>query len=156
MKSFRAFSLSLFSFLAVFAIHFLWLGFFPEEEPAQAQWVLLPLEKTWLETYLESGAYWMGYSYGLSAAFIVFAFRRYLLNRCRTSARFAIGGVTLTGGLAVFGCFLIGCCGSPMLIVWINLFGAGFLPLAKPLVAIMTSVSVGVAWVWMQRQTRAG
>ena len=155
MKSFRAIILSFFSFLAVYAFHFLWLGFFPEEDPAQAQWVLLPVQKTWLETYLESGAYWMGYSYGLSAGFIVFAFRRYLLNRCRTSARFAIGGVTLTGGLAVAGCFLLGCCGSPMLIVWLNLFGAGFLPMAKPLVAGMTTLSVGAAWVWMHKREKS-
>jgi len=140
------------AFLAVFALHFLWLGLFPEENPAQSQWVLLPVEEPWLVIYQESGSYWLGYSYGLCAAFIVYAFRRYLLGRCRTSARFAVGGLTLTGGLAVAGCFLIGCCGSPMLIVWINLFGAGFLPLAKPLVATITTVSVGVAWFWLQRR----
>jgi hypothetical protein len=38
--------------------------------------------------------------------------------------RLAIGGFSLTGFLVATGCFLVGCCGSPMLVVYLNLFGA--------------------------------
>jgi hypothetical protein len=63
-----------------------------------------------------------------------------------------LGGLTLTGFLAVAGCFLVGCCGSPMLVVYLNLFGAGFLPLAKPLVAVVTTLAIIGAWWWMKRR----
>jgi hypothetical protein len=38
-----------------------------------------------------------------------------------------------------------------MLVVYLNLFGAGFLPLAKPLVAVVTTLSIIGAWWWMKR-----
>ena len=66
-----------------------------------------------------------------------------------------VGDAGVPGGLAVAGCFLIGCCGSPMLAVWISLFGAGFAPLAKPLVAILTTLSVGIGWAWMIQRERS-
>ena len=142
----------LFAFIATLGIHYLWLGIFPETDPAQSQWVLVPVERSWWDVYIETGSYWLGYSYALCIAFIVMAAQRFLLTRCRATGRMVIGGVSLTGGLAVFGCFLIGCCGSPMLIVWINFFGAGFLPLAKPLVAVVTTCSIAIAWFWMHRR----
>ena len=142
------------AFIATLGIHFLWLGLFPETDPAQSQWVFVPLERSWWDAYMESGSYWFGYSYALCIAFVVMAAHRYVLTRCRTTGRMAIGGLSLTGGLAVFGCFLIGCCGSPMLIVWINLFGARFLPLAKPLVAAVTTCSIAVAWFWIHRRSK--
>ena len=144
----------LLAFIATLGIHYLWLGIFPETDPAQSQWVLVPSERSWWDVYIEAGSYWLGYSYALCVAFVVMVTQRYLLTRCRTTGRMVIGGVSLTGGLAVFACFLIGCCGSPMLIVWINLFGAGFLPLAKPLVALMTTCSIVIAWFWMHRRSK--
>jgi hypothetical protein len=54
--------------------------------------------------------------------------------------------------LALAGCFLVGCCGSPMLVVYLSLFGAWFLPLAKPLVAVVTTISIAAAWWWMRRK----
>ena len=38
-----------------------------------------------------------------------------------------MGGITLSGFLAVAGCYLLGCCGSPMLAVYMSLFGVSFL-----------------------------
>lgn len=148
--------LPLAAFLATFAIHFVWSGLFPESDPNQAKWVLVPVDRSWWSLYLESGSYWLGYAYALSIAFVVVAAQRYFRTRCRTSGTLAVGGITLTGGLAVFGCFLLGCCGSPMLVVWINLFGAGFLPLAKPLVALLTSLSIAIAWGWLVRRHHDG
>ena len=148
--------ITLISFLATWVIHYLWLGFFPETDPAQSQWVLVPVERSWWDLYLETESYWLGYSYALCVAFIVMASQRYLLTRCQASGRMALGGITLTGGLAVFGCFLLGCCGSPMLIVWINLFGVGFVPLAKPLIALITTASITLTWYWLDRRSKQG
>lgn len=52
----------------VLAIHFVWLGFFPEQDPAQSQWAAVPgpSNSTWLARYIETGGYWFGYSYALS------------------------------------------------------------------------------------------
>jgi len=146
--------ITLLAFVVTLAIHYVWLGVFPETDPAQSQWVLVPVERSWWDLYLETESYWLGYSYALCIAFIVMASQRYLLTRCQTSRRIVLGGMTYTGGLAVLGCFLIGCCGSPMLIVWINLFGAGFVPLAKPLVALITTASIVFAWLWMERRSK--
>ena len=148
--------LTLIAFIVTLTIHYVWLGLFPETDPAQSQWVLVPVERSWWDLYLETESYWLSYSYALCVAFIVMASQRYLLTRCKAYGKMAVGGVTLTGGLAVFGCFLLGCCGSPMLIVWINLFGAGIVPLAKPLVALLTTCSIVIAWYWMRYSNKKG
>ncbi len=66
----------------------------------------------------------------------------------------AVGGITLSGFLVAAGCFLVGCCGSPMLGVYLSLFGARFLPLAKPLIAAVTTLMIAAAAVWMKCRTR--
>ncbi len=139
-------------FVVVFAVHYLWLGFFPEQDPLQSQWLTLPSENSWFQTYIETKNYWLGYSYGLSGAFASAALRNYFSSPCWKSKTFAIGGVTFSGLLAFTGCFLIGCCGSPMFVFWLNLFGAAFIPFAKPFVAFMTTISIAAAWIWMSRR----
>jgi len=139
-------------FVVVLAGHFLWLGLFPEQDPAQADWVALPQEGAWLRSYLDSQSYWLGYAYALSASFAVAAVRRFRRTRTCASRNLALGGLTFSGALAAAGCLLVGCCGSPMLAVWMSLFGAAFLPFAKPLVAALTTVTVLAAWVWMARR----
>jgi hypothetical protein len=146
-------------FVVVLAVHYVWLGLFPEQDPAQGGWVALPVEKTWARSYAEGHSYWLGYSYALSLSFAAVAVRRYLERRACDDAtcgprRLALGSVTFSGFLVVAGCFLIGCCGSPMLVVWISLFGAAFLPFAKPAVAAVTTVGIGAAWWWMGRRDR--
>ena len=140
------------AFAATVALHFVWLSLFPEQAPAQAKWALLPDDRTWLDQYLESRSHWLGYSYGLSLAFAAVAARRYLRNRSLGAGPFAVGGITFTAFLSMAGCYLIGCCGSPMLVVWLNLAGAKFLPFAKPLLAAVTTVSLAGAWWWMARR----
>ena len=139
-------------FLVVAAFHYLWLGVFPEQDPAQSQWVAVDAERSWLQSYLEGQGYWLSFSYALSLSFAAVALRRYREQRSCGVRNLAIGGVTFSGFLAVAGCYLIGCCGSPMLVVYLNLFGAAFVPLAKPLVAAMTTVSIAGAWWWMNRR----
>lgn len=151
-QKFRRFLLPLAVFLWVAAAHFVWSGLFPEVDPAQARWASLPgAGISWLQRYIETKNYWLGYSYALSLAFAAVALRRYREQRYCSKTSLAIGGVTLSGFLALAGCFLVGCCGSPMLVVYLSLFGAWFLPLAKPLVAVVTTISIAGAWWWMTR-----
>lgn len=55
----------------------------------------------------------------------------------------------------IAGCFLIGCCGSPMLPIYIGLFGAKALQLGKPLMALISVVSVGCAYWCISRRSNA-
>lgn len=143
-------------FIVVITGHFVWLGIFPEQDPAQNRWTTIGpgTDINWLQKYIANQDYWLGFSYALSFSFAAYAIYRYLEERARNTRNFAIGGLTFSGFLAVAGCFLIGCCGSPMLIIYLNLFGAAFLPLAKPLMAAITTISIAVAWIWMERRKR--
>ncbi len=148
----RRFLLPLGVFLGVAVAHYVWSGLFPEVDPAQARWASpVGSAASWLHRYLQTQGYWLGYSYALSLAFAAAALRRYREERFCSGKTLAFGGVTLSGFLALAGCFLVGCCGSPMLVVYLSLFGAGFLPLAKPLVAVVTTLSIIGAWWWMNR-----
>lgn len=142
-------------FLAVGMAHYLYLGSFPDEDPAQARWIAVPSPATsWWTRYVETQSYWLGLSYAMSLTFAVVALQRYRERRLCGARNLAIGGITFSGFLAVAGCYLVGCCGSPMLIVYLNFFGASFLPLAKPLMAGVTALSLGLAWWWMLRAER--
>ena len=143
-------------FVVVFGVHFIWLGLFPEGREIAAQWALptdMP-SPSWWQRYVETESYYLGFSYAVSLAFAMWALRRYREERLCGARTLAIGGITFSGVLAVAGCYLLGCCGSPMLIVYANLFGATFLPWAKPLLALATLVSVGLAYGWVMRRSR--
>jgi hypothetical protein len=107
-----------------------------------------------LQAYIQTQSYWLGMSYGLSLSFAAYALQRYRERRMCAARTVAVGGVTLTGVLAVVGCYLAGCCGSPMLAVYLSLFGAAFLPWAKPLIAVLTVIMIAAAWLWMRRRER--
>jgi uncharacterized membrane protein YozB (DUF420 family) len=139
-------------FVAVFVVHYLYFIAFPEQDPAQTGWVVVPKRTSFFQEYIEAQRYWLGYAYGLPIAFAAVALRSYRQSRCRASRNLALGGVAFSGFLAAVVCFVIGCCGSPMVVVWLTLFGVACLPLAKPLVAVLTTVSVGAAWWWMRRK----
>jgi hypothetical protein len=138
-------------FLAAAVAHYVWRGLFPEQAAAQAGWAAVDVgdDPSWLGHYIEAQDYWLGFTYALSFAFAATALRRYREERFCAARTLAIGGITLSGFLAVAGCYLLGCCGSPMLAVYLNLFGATFLPLAKPLVAAFSTISILAAWFWM-------
>lgn len=143
-------------FVIVFIAHYIWLGLFPEHNAAQNLWESVNTD--WLQTYFASQNYWLGFSYALSLAFATYAILRYREERLSRTRNLAVGGVSFTGFLAVAGCFLLGCCGSPMLAVYISLFGTAFLPFIpfmKPLVALVTVVSISLALVWMTRRNRS-
>ena len=141
-------------FLIVIAGHFVWLGLFPERDSAQSQWVTIetPADISWLQRYQANQDYWLGISYALSLAFATYAIIRYREERLNKARNMAIGGVTFMGFLAAAGCFLIGCCGSPMLVIYLNLFGAAFLPFLKPIITLVTVISLTFAFYWMNRR----
>jgi hypothetical protein len=154
VTGFRRAVLPLVVFIGVAVFHFVWLYLFPEQNPAQTRWATMPQVTSPLKRYIETQSYWLGYSYALAFSFAAVALRGYRERRSCTAKGLAIGGATFSGLLAVAGCYLIGCCGSPMLGVYLSLFGAAFLPLAKPLIATFTTVSVGLSWWWMSSQHR--
>lgn len=138
-------------FIGVAALHFVWLAIFPERDPAQARWAaVVAANGSALLRYIETQSYWLGLSYALALAFTATAFRRYREEAFCSARTLAIGSMTFSGFFAIAGCYLIGCCGSPMLAVYVSLFGAHFLPLTKPIVAAFTTLSVVVAWWWMK------
>jgi hypothetical protein len=144
------------AFVVTLLVHFTWLNTFPENEPAQDAWLKVPAAESisWLDRYIAGGHYWMGYAYALSIGFAVYALLLFAATRMKTTGRFAVGGISLSGFLAVFGCFLVGCCGSPMLGVYLSLFGASFLPFARPLVALITTILIAGSWFWLKKKTR--
>lgn len=141
-------------FGAVIAAHVVYRGLFPERDLAQDRWAapLAPASSTWMDTYVRSQAYWNGISYAVPLAFAAAMYRRYRERRMCSDRTLAVGGLTISGVMSVVGCFLVGCCGSPMLAVYLGLFGAAFQPFAKPLSAIISAGSVTLAWLWMRRR----
>jgi|EBPBio282013_DNA_FD.fasta_scaffold11240_3 hypothetical protein len=152
----RRLLLPLFVFVTVGFIHFVWSGVFPERNATQDRWQTVVTEESvsWFNRYWETQSYWLGYSYALSLAFVAVAARRYREQRMCAARNLAVGGITLTGFLAVAGCFLIGCCGSPMLGVYLSLFGASFLPFANPLIAVLTTALIAASYWWMRSHSR--
>ncbi len=138
-------------FVTVFSAHFLWHGVFPESD--SSQWVALAAsaDTSWWRQYIDTQNYFIGFSYALSLSYGAVAIRRYRREKLCEARNVAAGTVTLSGIFAVAGCYLLGCCGSPMLAVYISLFGASFLPFAKPLVAVLTTVFIITGWWWMNR-----
>ncbi len=99
--------------------------------------------------YISTQSYLLGYSIALPLAFAAFAIRQFFEHRAQAAAKgAAVGGLSLSALLGFAGCWMTGCCGSPMLGVYISLLGAGFLPFAKPLVAGITTLSIaGSFWL---------
>ena len=111
-----------------------------------------------LGAYLRGHDYFIGFSYGLGAAFATWA-----LSHCIFSGRergvaagTVAGGITFVGILMAGGCFLIGCCGSPMLAVYLALFGAQALGFGKPLTALITLISVSCGYWCLSRRFARG
>jgi len=102
--------------------------------------------------YVQAQDYYMGFSYALGAAFAVWALLKYLTFRQAAMAAGAAGSVTLVGVMMTAGCFMIGCCGSPMLGVYAGIFGAKALGVGKPLMAFVTVLSVGGGYWYLSRQ----
>lgn len=140
-------------FAMVVALHVGYRMFFPEVAPGQERWASVPSShSSWFNLYLKSQAYYLGLSYASSAAFAAAAFRRYRERRLGADRNLALGGITLSGVLAAAGCYLVGCCGSPMLAVYVSLLGSWFVPWTGPLTLAVTLLSLAGGWYWMRRR----
>ncbi len=75
-----------------------------------------------LGPYFQARDYYTGFSYALGAAFAAWAIGRFSRSRQTAMAAGAAGSITFVGVLMAAGCFMIGCCGSPMLGVYLGIF----------------------------------
>jgi hypothetical protein len=108
-----------------------------------------------LSGYFSNGDVFLGFSYALGAAFSAWSFISFMACRSTSSAAGAAGGTVLTTGLAAAGCFLTGCCGSPLLAVYAGIFGVGAFTIPKWAVALLTALLCGTS-IWWQKRSRTG
>lgn len=147
--------LPLAAFALALAAHVIFRTCFPEAPPEQARWAAVPVAtRSWFDRYLEGQAYFLGLSYASAFAFAATSFRRYRERRLCSDRNLALGGITVSGFLAVAACYLAGCCGSPMLGVYVSLLGPWFLPWTGPLTLGLTLGSLAAGWFWMKRRER--
>src|SRR5262249_22500908 len=104
------------------------------------------------QSYIISQDYFVSFSYALSASFAVWATARFVSSRRRAAAIGAFGGVSLVTFLAAAGCFLIGCCGSPVLPSCIMLFASQAAGIGKPLMALISLISIGGGYLYVMRR----
>ena len=121
---------------------------------ASQQWAQFGNTPLWF-SYFTRQDFFMGFSYALAGAFTVYALLKFSESK-KICAAGVIGGVTLIGVLNLAGCFLLGCCGSPMLAVYLSLFGSSFLGFTKPLVAAITTTSVILGYIWLEKKSPDG
>jgi hypothetical protein len=139
------------AFLAIFAAHALYSGVWAASAPAG--WADADISASaagppGLSAYWRGQDYFVGFSYALEAAFATWAVSRcisFTQGRAVTAGA-AVGSITLVGVLMAAGCFFDRCCGSPMLAIYMGLFGAKVLGLGKPLTALITLVSIGCCY----------
>ena len=139
------------AFAAVFLGHVLYLRYLTGA--AQKDWAdnFDPSVSFW-QSYIIDQDYCVSFSYALSASFAVWATARFVYSRRRAAAIGAVGGISLVTFLAAAGCFLIGCCGSPMLPIYISLFGSEAAGIGKPLMALISLISIGGGYLYVLRR----
>ena len=139
------------AFVTVFVGHVLYLRYLASA--SQKGWAdNFNSPVSFWERYIIGKDYFVSFSYALSASFAVWATARFVYSRRRAAAIGAFGGVSLVTVLAAAGCFLIGCCGSPMLPIYISLFGSQAAGIGKPLMALISLISIGGGYVYVMRR----
>lgn len=141
-----------FAFVLILAGHFVYASQDAAAVSGGGAWASIEFdeepEEPRLSRYLHGGDYWLGLSYALAGAFGVWCFARIVEMR-REALASSAGGLTLTGLLYAGVCFLTGCCGSPMLPIYLGLFGPKFMSVTKPLTFGLTVLSILVGYAWM-------
>lgn len=146
----RKVAYSIISFFGVFFIHF-----------AYSVWQIIETASKWKQVndvnpywqYFGRQDFFLGLSYALTAAFTVYAVTNFFEKR-KLGIAGTVGGLTLAGVLYFAGCFLTGCCGSPMLAVYLSFFGSSIAGFTKPLTAGLTTMSVILGFVWINRKSK--
>lgn len=145
-------TLSLVAGLIVFGAHIAWYVLFTESS-ASGCGTVAPSFYDSLRIYSSSGATWLGASYALSAAFTMYALMVFRENR-RKAAAGAVGGLAAMGVLYTVGCFALGCCGSPMLPIYLSILGGTLAGVGGPLMFGLTLLSVGIGFLILGRKAR--
>jgi len=122
-------------FIIVFAFHLL---YFKTASPKCEESI------GWVQKYILGQEYFIGISYGLSFAFMAFAFFKYKENN-RGALKAAAGGGLLAVILSL-SCFFLGCCGSPMLIIYLNFVGLSSLRIPKLALLLMTVAFIAIGY----------
>ncbi|MDI6782685.1 MAG: hypothetical protein QME64_01155 [bacterium] len=138
------------TFIGVFIFHVLysiWTG-----SRSSRQWMQVE-EINFLSLYFVRQDYFLGVAYALAGAFTIYAGLK-CLESYKTSVTGVLGGVTLSALLYFGGCLLLGCCGSPLLTVYLSLFGSSFLGFTKPIVLTLTLTSVVIGYFWIEKKTK--
>lgn len=105
---------------------------------------------SWFQEYLKGQDYFLGISYALSFAFMIFAFFKFKENR-KSALKAAMGSGLLTI-LLWLSCFLFGCCGSPMLIMYLNLIGISSLKVPKVFLLLMTVIFIVIGYIYLLKK----
>ena len=109
-----------------------------------------PEESRW-DVYRGPCAFWLGLSYASAGAFASLCLAHVLeLRRQALSA--SASGLALSGVIWGSICFFTGCCGSPMLPIYLGLFGSRFVNVTKPLTFGITLLSILVGYAWMLKR----
>ncbi|MEM2145425.1 MAG: DUF4346 domain-containing protein [Candidatus Jordarchaeaceae archaeon] len=144
-------------FVSVFLLHTFYV--ISKISRISAKWVAIG-DTNPFSLYLRQQDYFIGLSYATAFAFTIYAFLKFIEGHNKKLGRNKMGLISAIGGIGFanilyFGlCFILGCCGSPMLVVYLSLFGASFLGFTKPLVLLITIVSVAVGVIWMNKEKK--
>lgn len=104
-----------------------------------------------LTRYMQAGDHWLGLSYALAGGFAAFCLLR-AIKRRRQAIISSTSGIALSGLLWASVCFFTGCCGSPMLPIYLGLLGPKFIGVTKPLTFAITVLSIFIGAVIMFKQ----
>ncbi len=120
------------------------------------QWASYDLDQpqeSRLTRYMQAGDYWLGLSYALAGGFASFCLLR-AIRRRRQAIISSTGGIALSGLLWAGVCFFTGCCGSPMLPIYLGILGPKFIGVTKPLTFAITVLSIFIGAVVMFKHPR--
>jgi len=152
IKKFGSIALPIGVFCLAYGLHYFWFSTHPEPKTVEQCCAgSCELPAAW-DRYIQSHEYLIGYMCALGFAFSADALRRFIELRSIAARNTAAGSFGLTALFSGAACFLLGCCGSPMLGVWLTLFGANVLPMAKPIAAGVATIAVALSAWWTYRK----
>lgn len=139
------------AFVAAVCVHLL-VKYLSAPPATQSAWSdLSQPQLNWFAAYLKAQDYYLTFSYALAAGFAAYALSFWAANR-RVAAAGGAAGVSIAGIVWGAGCFLTGCCGSPMLGVYASVLGTRATWFGKPFTAAITLLSVLIGYAMIRRK----
>jgi hypothetical protein len=106
--------------------------------------------------YWTGGGAFLGLSYAVAAGFFVYVLARVIARRGQGGIKSLLASAGLTGLVWLGLCWLVGCCGSPLLPVYVFLIGTKFLGITGPVALGLTVGSVALGLVCFHRAAARG